>query len=225
MPVGGEPAMGTTSDARFWDRAARKYAAAKVSDTAAYARTLDSTTAVMPEGCRVVELGCGTGSTALALAPRAASYLATDLSPEMIAIARSKLDADPVAGLEFRVATAEDLARDGVRADVVLAFNYLHLVRDLPATLRSIRALLGGGGGGVFVSKTPCLGDMTPLIGRVLVPALRAVGMAPYAGSFSADGLCGALREGGFKVVAVERHASKGRDHRPFVVARCGPAA
>lgn len=215
--------MGTASDARFWDRSARKYAAAKVSDTAAYARTLDRTAAVMPDGCRVVELGCGTGSTALALAPRAVSYVATDLSPEMIAIARAKLDPDPVAGLEFRAATAEDLARDGVRADVVLAYNYLHLVRDLPATLRSIRALLGAGG--VFVSKTPCLGDMTPLIGRVLVPALRAVGMAPYAGSFSADGLCGALREAGFEVVAVERHASKGRDHRPFVVARCGPAA
>ena len=54
----------------------------------------------------------------------------------MIAIAQEKLAAAPVAALSFLAATAEDPALRAGQYDAVLAFNYLHLVRDLPGTLR-----------------------------------------------------------------------------------------
>jgi hypothetical protein len=38
------------------------------------------------------------------------------------------------------------------------SFDYLHLVRDLCGTLRQIHTLLAMGG--LFVSKTPCVGDI-----------------------------------------------------------------
>ncbi len=208
--------MSEAGDARFWNRAARNYAARPVDDPAAYERTLDRTRALLRPGDRVIELGCGTGSTALSLAGAAGAYLATDISPEMIAIAREKHAAAPVAGLEFRVATAASLAGEAGAANAVLAFNVLHLARGAEAELRRIRDLLVEGG--LFISKTPCLGDMNPLIRLAVIPALRAIGKAPFVRSFRAADLAGLIAAAGFDILAEERHAE--RDGRPFIVAR-----
>ena len=82
--------MSTASDARFWDRTSRKYAKAAISDQAGYERTLERTRALLGPDDRVLELGCGTGTTALRLAGDVQSYCATDISAEMIAIAEKK---------------------------------------------------------------------------------------------------------------------------------------
>lgn len=74
------------SDVRFWDRAARKYAKSKVADPGGYERTLERSRALLKPGDRVLGLGCATGTTALRIAAAVQSYLATDISPEMIAI-------------------------------------------------------------------------------------------------------------------------------------------
>lgn len=136
----------------------------------------------------------------------------------MIAIAEERLTSDPVSQLGFRTATAESLAAEATRYDAVLGFNYLHLVRDLADTLRHIHGMLVPGG--LFISKTPCLGDMNPLIRLALLPALRAVGLAPHVRSLRAADLSEQIRAADFEIVAVEGHASKGKDARPFIVAR-----
>ena len=84
----------------------------------------------------------------------------------------------PGCRLSFLAATAEDPALRAGQYDAVLAFNYLHLVRDLPGTLRLIHALLADGG--LFISKTGCLGDMNPLIRLALLPAMRPSARRPY---------------------------------------------
>jgi ubiquinone/menaquinone biosynthesis C-methylase UbiE len=208
--------MSPSSDARFWDRASRKYARSPIEDPAGYERTLERTRAYLRADHTVVELGCGTGTTALRLAGGVRSYLATDISGGMIAIAQAKLDAATVPGLAFRAATAEMLAKEDSRFDVVLGFSYLHLVRDVPGTLRSIHTLLKPGG--LFISKTPCIGEMNPLIRLVLLPAMRAIGKAPHVSVVDAVGLEQMINAAGFDVLASEHHASRGKDYRPFVV-------
>jgi ubiquinone/menaquinone biosynthesis C-methylase UbiE len=209
--------MSTASDARFWDRTSRKYAKAAIGDQAGYERTLDRTRALLGPDDRVLELGCGTGTTALRLAGDVQRYLATDISAEMIAIAKEKCVADPVPGLEFRTATAEALSHEATTFDAVLGFNYLHLVRDLPGTLRRIHTLLAAEG--LFISKTPCVKDMNPFI-RLAVPAMRAIGKAPHVTVFRAADLTEHLRAAGFDILATESHATKGNDNRPYIVAR-----
>ncbi|OOG66577.1 SAM-dependent methyltransferase [Sinorhizobium sp. A49] len=210
--------MSTETDARFWNRTSRAYAAGKIADRAGYERTLERTRALLTSSDRVLELGCGTGTTALRLAGYVHSYVATDISTEMIAIAEKKRAADSVLGLSFRTATADMLSSADMQFDVVIGFNYLHLVRDLPGTLGCIRALLGENG--LLISKTPCVGDMNPLIRHALLPAMRALGKAPYAGIFRAVDLCRIVCAAGFDVVATEGHATKGNDNRPYIVAR-----
>jgi ubiquinone/menaquinone biosynthesis C-methylase UbiE len=209
--------MSIASDARFWDRSSRKYAKGAIADQAGYERTLERTRALLRPGDRVLELGCGTGTTALRLAGDVQYYLATDISAGMIAIANEKHAAGPIPALTFRTATVEALAPDAAQFNAVLGFNYLHLVRDLPGTLARIQALLAAEG--LFISKTPCLGDMNPLI-RFALPAMRAIGMAPYAGVFRAADLSRHISAAGFDIVATESHATKGNDNRPYIVAR-----
>ncbi|RUV28515.1 MAG: methyltransferase domain-containing protein [Mesorhizobium sp.] len=210
--------MSIASDARFWDRSSRKYAMGAIADQAGYERTLDRTRALLEPGDRVLELGCGTGTTALRLAGDVQDYLATDISAGMIAIANEKHAAGPIPALVFRTATVEALTPDAAQFNAVLGFNYLHLVRDLPGTLRHIHALLAAEG--LFISKTPCVGDMNPLIRLALLPAMRAIGKAPYAGVFRAADLSQHISAAGFDVLATESHATKGNDNRPYIVAR-----
>ena len=131
---------------------------------------------------------------------------------------RRNVAAGPVPSLVFRTATAEALAPEDGQFDAVLAFNYLHLVRDVPGTLRRIHALLAAEG--LFISKTPCLGDMNPLIRLALLPAMRAIGKAPYVSVFRASELSQSISAAGFDISATESHATKGNDTRPYIVAR-----
>ena len=210
--------MTSAQDARFWDKVSRRYAKAKISDQGGYARTLERTRALLGPEDRVLELGCGTGSTALRLAPHVQSYLATDISSKMIAIAEGKTADSPVPDLSFRTATAESIVVEQAGFDAVLGFNYLHLLRDLESTLRHIHGMLRPGG--LFISKTPCLGDMNFLIRSVLLPGMRALGLAPHVSVLSKDILVRLIDAAGFEILATEGHATKGKDTRPFIVAR-----
>lgn len=210
--------MSIASDARFWDKSSRGYARSRIADPNGYERTLERTRVHLQPGDSVLELGCGTGTTALRLADGVQSYLATDISGGMIAIAKEKLAVETIPALSFRSATAEELVHEESRFDAVLGFNYLHLVRNVPGTLRSIHVLLKPGG--LFISKTPCLGDMNPLIRLLALPAMRAIGKAPHVSSLSASALEQLIVGAGFDVLVRESHASKGKDQRPYIVAR-----
>ena len=209
------------SDVRFWNKTAPKYAASKISDMAGFERTLTRTRELIPTGARVLELGCGTGTAASRLADAAGQYLATDISSAMIAIAEAKLqqpnDSELSSRLEFRQATADTLAQEGVRFNVILGFNYLHLAGDLPTVLGQIRTLLAPGG--LFISKTPCVGDMNRLI-QLAIPLMRMVGKAPNVSVFTSQELGQVLAEAGYTVIDNERHGSKKVDIRPFLVVR-----
>ena len=210
--------MSIASDARFWDRASRNYAKGAIADQAGYQRTLSRTRALLNASDRVLELGCGTGMTALRLAGGVQDYLATDISTEMIAIARERYSAEPSPTLAFRVATAEAIAPDLAQFNAILGFNYLHLVRDLSGTVHHIHRLLVHDG--LFISKTPCVGEMNPLVRLALLPAMRAIGKAPYAGVFRVSELVEQISAAGFDILATENHATKGNDIRPYIVAR-----
>jgi ubiquinone/menaquinone biosynthesis C-methylase UbiE len=211
--------MTVESDTRFWDKTAKSYSKSSISDQAGYERTLDKTRTFLKPTDRVLELGCGTGTTALLLANGVQSYLGTDISPEMIKIANDKLRPNnALPQLSFRTAAAEELAAEKTRFTAVLGFNYLHLVRDLPGTLHSVRTLLEDGG--LFITKTACIGEMNFLLKLVALPVMQAVGKAPFCATFGEAGLAEQIRAAGFDIVATEMHASKGNDHRPYIVAR-----
>lgn len=209
--------LAAASDSRFWDRIARKYASFKIGDAAGYERTISRTTDHLKRTDRVLEFGCGTGTTALRIAPHVEEIVASDISGEMLAIGRERAAAAGAAKVEFVLATLDDRCFAPASFDAVLGFNVLHLVRDLPGALRSARAILKPNG--LFISKTPCLGDMNPLV-RLLVPAMQLVGKAPHVSFFKTVDLEREILAAGFEILKIERHGTKGKDARPFIVAR-----
>ena len=70
----------------FWNKTAEKYAATPIKDMASYEETLTRTRGYLGPEDNVLELGCGTGTTALKLAPSVAHLTGSDISEGMIAI-------------------------------------------------------------------------------------------------------------------------------------------
>jgi ubiquinone/menaquinone biosynthesis C-methylase UbiE len=203
---------------RFWDRIAVKYAADPIADPAGYEATLERVQGLLTPDMNVLEIGCGTGTTALRLAPHTRRLLATDISPAMIAIARQKLADQPCPELSFAVADADEPLDGEGGFDAVLAFNLLHLVDDLHGALQfAMRALRPGG---LLISKTACLLEMNPLITHLALPVMRAIGKAPHVLCFDAKALKAAIVRQGMVIESVERHGTRGKDFRVFIVAR-----
>jgi len=206
----------TADPARFWDKIARKYARDPIGDQAGYERTLEAVAGRLAPDHRVLELGCGTGTTALRLASGVAQYVASDVSAEMIAIGREKAQDAGLPQLSFEVATAEAAPGPEGQFDVVLAFNLFHLIEDRRAALEGARRLLKPGG--LLISKTPLLKEMNPLI-RVVIPLMQAIGKAPPVVVFDANELERDLTAAGFEIVERDRHGSGAKDPRVYLVA------
>ena len=208
----------TMTDAKFWDRAAEKYARAPIRDLAAYEATLDRVRSYLRPDDEVLELGCGTGSTALRLAPFVRRILASDLSAEMIGIGRDKAAAEGIGNVGFALAAA-DAPPEG-QFDVVMAFNLLHLLRDLDGALARIATRVRPGG--LFISKTVCLsGSGAPLALRLLLgtlPLMQLVGRAPFVHRFDTATLEAAIISAGFEIIETGDYPA--RPARRFVVAR-----
>ena len=182
------------NDHKFWDRMAQRYARSPVGDEAAYQKKLRKTRAVLGPDFKVLEIGCGTGSTAVALAPEVADYLATDISNEMLEIARGK--AEGAENLRFEQGRLEEVTPPEGGFDAILAHSILHLLPDKEATIAQVFKMLKPGG--VFISSTTCMAK-----GGALKPLLWAgnkLSLLPMVRFFSADELVDAVQAAGFGI-------------------------
>jgi SAM-dependent methyltransferase len=73
---------------------------------------------------RALDVGCGTGAFARALAPRCDSVLGLDLSPEMIRLARAR--AEPHANVRFEVADVLEYGLPHGAFDLIVSVTTLH---------------------------------------------------------------------------------------------------
>jgi ubiquinone/menaquinone biosynthesis C-methylase UbiE len=204
--------------ARFWDKMAAKYAASPISDMAAYEFTLERTRSYLTDLDHVLEIGCGTGSTALALAGNVARITGTDISPEMLRIAAEKAEVQRAGNVGFKVAGAMDAAKGAAAADVVMGFNILHLTPDMERILETLYRELKPGS--LLITKTPCLSE--PSVGikrfafRALVPVMQLLGKAPFVRYLSFQELEAAINWAGFKIIETSTNPAMSR----YIVAR-----
>lgn len=201
----------------FWDKMAPKYAESQMRSVDDYEHTLARTLSYLTPQMRVLELGCGTGTTALRLAPHVKAFVGTDQSSEMIRIARDKA-ADEHSNLEFRVLGAAESAQLEEGFDVVMGFNLFHLVPDADAVLADIFKILKPGG--LMISKTPCLMDKAFGWKRFLVagmlPILKRIGKAPDVGLWRIADVDRRIADAGFETLEAGNFPAISR----YVVAR-----
>lgn len=204
-----------TNSAKFWNKAAAKYEKSVISDMDGYRETQDRTVHHLSSTDRMLELGCGTGSTALELAPHVAHLTATDIASAMIDIARTKVAEAGVDNISLLVGAAGDPeVLEGAPYDVALALNLLHLVPDQTRAMQQIHEALKPGG--LFISKTACLGEKWFF--RPLIKVMGWVGLAPYVAIQREAEVREAILSAGFE--AVEELSQSSSITRLYMVAR-----
>jgi len=181
----------------FWNKLADKYSRRPVGDEAAYQKKLDKTREYFKPDMEVLEIGCGTGSTALAHAPYVGHIRASDLSTRMIEIARDKAKAAGIVNVTFEASSVEGLDVPDASVDVVMAHNILHLLEDRERAIADIHTMLRPGG--VFVTSTACIGDMM-LLFRLIVPVGRFLRLFPLVKVFRVAELKDSLENAGFEI-------------------------
>jgi ubiquinone/menaquinone biosynthesis C-methylase UbiE len=94
----------------------------------------------------VLDLGCGAGHTALAVAPHVAHVTAVDLTPDMVAAASSLAEQRGISNITFDVADSARLPFADASFDVVTSRAAAHHFADVRAALsEAVRVLRPGG--------------------------------------------------------------------------------
>lgn len=188
--------------AKFWNKASDAYVKSKIGDMAAYEYTLERSQSYLKETDHVLELGCGTGMTAVKLAPHVAHFTGSDVSDGMLVHCQARADEAGLDNLSFTQAMVGDDSFKGQQFDVVMAHSLLHLLPDLEQRIQDIRDLVKPGG--LFISKTVCLGEGKGFKARAIrsiIPMMQMVGKAPYVSSVTVEELEGLLTWAGFKII------------------------
>ncbi len=186
-----------TTDAAFWNNLAEQYAAKPVENPDAFDQKIAITRSRMGPESVVLDIGCGTGSLALRLAPSGAHVHGLDFSSEMIRIANDKARAQQVDNVTFHVGPFDEsfTAFEPESLDGICAYSILHLVPDREAALRQIYRLLKPGG--FFISSTVCLREGWVPYAPILW-VMRKLGKAPRVSIVSKKMIADEIRRAGF---------------------------
>ena len=189
--------------ASFWDKTARKYAKSPISDMDAYTYTLGRTRSYLSAHDKVLELGCGTGSTALELARSVDHITASDLSGNMLQVGRERAAEQGVTNVSFVQSDVLGKALGDGPYDAVMAFNLIHLLEDPKAAVRRVSGLLKPGG--LFISKTVCTpGASLPFKFRLILmvlPLMQWLGKAPFVNFMDIEELEAMISAEGFEIM------------------------
>ncbi len=149
--------------------------------------------AEVPEGGRILDLGCGPGHTSAAMMRAGFDVEAWDASPEFVQIAREKY------GVNARLATFDDLTASDVYDAVFANFSLLHAPKaEMPAHLARIARALKSSG--VFhIGLKAGSGEKRDAIGR-------------FYAYYELGELTGLLNDAGFHVIRQRTGEEAGLD-------------
>ena len=186
----------------FWNMRAPTY---DVTSGRIYAETYGKTAAKTAKYLKptdqVLDFACGTGLIALYLAPCVSHIRGIDISPQMVDIAREKVQTQGVSNVEITNTDLFSPCLEPKSFDAVTAFNVLLYLPDLSSSLARIRALLKPGG--FFLTATDCLGSRPTKV-AVQKFVKSHTGAMPYTAFFTQRGLERKIAQSGFTILERE---------------------
>jgi ubiquinone/menaquinone biosynthesis C-methylase UbiE len=156
----------------------------------------------------LIELGCGAGLFTKVLAGNASHVMATDLSDEMLAMARTRLK--DYQNVTVEKADSEKTAFPDGRFDSIFMANLVHVIENPSTTLQESYRILKDGGLLLIVDYTGYCMNWFELM-KMGIRAMRKLGKpSPHAkGNLSPDGLRSMVESAGFKVEEVQLMGDK----------------
>lgn len=183
--------------AKFWDKIADRYLKQPITDVASYEKKLQVTQEYFQPSMEVLEIGCGTGSTAIVHAPYVKHIRAIDFSANMIDIAQTRAAAQNIPNLTFEQSSIDELDIPYQTLDAVLGLSILHLLEDKEAAIAKVFDMLKPGG--IFVTSTVCLGDKMAWF-KWIAPIGKFLGFFPLVKVFTVQELADSLTDARFKI-------------------------
>ena len=201
---------------KFWDKTAERYAKSPVSDEATYQKKLAETQSFFTPNMRILEFGCGTGTTAVQHAPHVQHIDAIDISENMLEIGRGKAREADVKNITFTRGTLTEFNAETGGLDAVLGLNVIHLLPDRQAVFAEVVRILKPGG--IFVSSTVCLGNSYLRFIKLAVPLGKLLGLMPDVFVLTEAELAVEFTNAGFVIERQWHHGKNGI--AVFMVAR-----
>ena len=118
------------------------------------------------KGKKVLDYGCGVGENSLLLASRGAEVTGIDISPELVEMARRRLELNQLVG-EFRAVSGYNTGLPDGSMDVVFCMAVLHHL-DLDQARREVLRVLKVGG--AVIVQEPVRDSRTYTFLRKLIP-------------------------------------------------------
>ncbi|MFC5185447.1 class I SAM-dependent methyltransferase [Actinomadura harenae] len=142
-----------TEDAELYDKARPTYPDALVDALP------------LRPGCRVLEIGCGTGQATRALAERGCSVTAVELGANLAAVTRRNLSAFPQ--VEVVNTTFEDWTLPAAPFDLVVAASSFHWLDPAVRARKAAEALRHDGGSLAIITTHHVEGGTSPFFAEV----------------------------------------------------------
>lgn len=157
----------------FWDGASHNYDNTEKRFEYIHHQSREKARKFLRSNDRVLDYGCGTGTTSCELSDRVNTIQGIDISAKMIELSKEKAETLGVSNVNF---TQDDIFSDQYAKesfDVIIAFNMLHTVPDPQRVIQRIRELLKPDG--VFISVTPCLREKMSFITNIQIQLVRVL--------------------------------------------------
>jgi ubiquinone/menaquinone biosynthesis C-methylase UbiE len=188
---------------KFWGKVARKYdnwIAEAFSDQ--YKVNKSKLSSIIKTEDVILEIGCGAGDMAFHLAPKCKKIIGTDLSPEMISVAKNRESKSEQNNISFQVEDSYHLSFSEDSFDKVICVNALQVMKEPKrAVSEGMRVLKKGG---EFVSITYLFGESGIMEYFKLTKWIIKYGKPKYWHNFKSEELTRIFKDTGFQIVEKE---------------------
>lgn len=189
-------------ETKFWEKFAGNYDSfIKNTVSKTYGIILEKITAELRTDQTMLEIGTGTGILSFALCTKVSSITASDISPEMIRIARQKQKDLGIGNIDFQIQDCYSLKIPDGSFDVVIASNLLHLLYEPEKPVKEAGRILKPGG--IFIAPTFCVGEN--LKSRIIASVAGTLSGFRIVNKWSVDGLKAFLQDNGFTIIKDEK--------------------
>ena len=125
----------------FWDFCAPLYDLAEKANGRTYGDMLKTVYEFVPNGSTVLEVAAGTGSISIAVSDKAKSVFCTDISKNMLAVAKKKATKRSIKNIKFDNLNIFETGKADNSFDVVIASQVLHLIDNPEKAAAELRRI------------------------------------------------------------------------------------
>ncbi|WP_417270342.1 class I SAM-dependent methyltransferase [Celeribacter sp.] len=197
----------------FWKLISRNYIASPVANEEIYQEKLERTRRALRPDWSMIEIGCGSGNTALTHAPYVNHITAYDFCGPMLEHGRTRAANEGIENVEFVEASLDDIDTK-TSFDAVLMLSVIHLIPDWTSAIRKAAQLTRPSG--IFVSSTVTI-DTMPTKMRAVLSLVNLLPVLPTVARISRAALVAEIEKNG--LIVEENWQPEGHDS-VFIIAR-----